>query len=54
MIVWEVYAKRLNRGAEGTDLVELVKRMSTDLTPVQAVCEFSLVSLEPAVGELTV
>lgn len=39
MIVWEVYAKRLNRGAIGTDLVDLVKRMSSDLSPVQAVCE---------------
>lgn len=39
MIVWEVYAKKLNERADNLDLVSLVKRMSQDLYPVQAVCE---------------
>jgi hypothetical protein len=38
MIVWEVYAKKLNERADKTDLVRLVKRMSQELSPVQAVC----------------
>lgn len=39
MVVWELYAKKLNNGARHTDLVEFVQRMSSDLSPVQAVCE---------------
>jgi hypothetical protein len=40
MVVWEVYAKTLNNSpAKNLDLVSLVKRMSHDLSPVQAVCK---------------
>jgi hypothetical protein len=40
MIVWEVYAKKLAKS--NLDLVSLVQRMSRDLTPVQALCTYSL------------
>lgn len=39
-IVWELYAKKLDgHGPNGVDLVSFVKRMSSDLEPVQAVCK---------------
>jgi hypothetical protein len=42
MIVWEVYAKKLDKS--NLDLISLVQRMSQDLSPVQAVCMYLLQS----------
>jgi len=36
-VVWEIYAKKLDEN-DDLDLVELVGRMSQDLTPVEAIC----------------
>jgi len=36
-VVWEIYAKKLGKN-DDLDLVELVGRMSQDLTPVEAIC----------------
>jgi hypothetical protein len=49
MIVWELRANKLKEGAQDINLVEFVRRMSSDLWPIQAVCK-SLISGCPAGG----